>query len=380
MRIAFVVERPTQFEVPFYRYAATDPDNRLRVIYTDPASSLAEPVFDPELGRAVSWGFDTLAGYDHAVCPARGRGRWLAREMRRERHDLVIVNGYTQRAYLQAAATARLAGCPAGLRLDSALFETPPPRASEKRLLFGLYLKRMYRLFFGVGTLTLRYLRFFGVPDERTALFPYAVDVAGFRRRSTLSPEQRAAVRARWGVPPDARVLLSVAKLHPRESPWDLLRAFSRRYERDVWLVVAGDGPERPELERFVRERGLLRVVFLGYVPYPELPSVYAAADLFVHPAREERWGVSVAEALSCGLPVIASSRVGAALDLVTPGKNGSTYEAGEDGELGRRIDEVLLLRPEAVREHNRAVLAGWDYASTWRRLLEAAQRVKRRA
>ena len=376
MRLSFVVERPTQFEVPFYRYAATDPDHHLRVIYTDPR--LDEPVFDPELGQAVSWGFDLLGGYDHAVCPAQRRIRWLAREMRRERNDLVIVNGYTQKPYLQAAAMARLAGSPAGLRLDSALFETPPPRAREKRFLF-LGLKRMYRLFFGVGTLTLRYLRFFGVPEARTALFPYAVDVAGFRRRSALTPEQRAEVRARWGVPADARVLLCVAKLHPRESPWDLLRAFSRRYNPGVWLVLAGDGPERPEIERFVRERGLLRIVFLGYVPYPDLPAAYAASDLFLHPAREERWGVSVAEALACGLPVIASSRVGAALDLVTPGKNGFTYEAGDDGELGRRIDEALLLRPEQVREHNRAVLAGWDYASTWQSLLEAAARVRRR-
>ncbi len=375
MRLSFVVERPTQFEVPLYRYAATDPDNRLRVIYTEPR--LDQPVFDPELGHTVSWGFDLLSGYDHAVCPAQGRIRWLARELRRERNDLVIVNGYTHKAYLQAAAMARLAGSPTGLRLDSALFETPPPREHTRRLLFALYLKRMYRLFFGVGTLTLRYLRHFGVPEERTALFPYAVDVAGFRRRSALSPEQRAAVRASWGVPADARVLLCVAKLHPREAPWDLLRAFARRYDPGIWLVLAGDGPERPELERFVRERGLLRVVFLGYVPYPELPSVYAASDLFLHPAREERWGVSVAEALACGLPVITSSRVGAALDLITPGKNGSTYEAGNDGELGRRIDEALLLRPEQVREHNRAVLAAWDYAATWRGLLQAAARIR---
>jgi glycosyltransferase involved in cell wall biosynthesis len=368
MNLAFVVERPTQFEVPFYRYAAADPVHRLRVLYTDPRG--AEPVYDAELGRSVSWGFDLLGGYDHASCPDAAA---LKRELRRMRYDLVIVNGYTRRPYLLAAALTRARGIPVALRLDSALFETPPPRATAKRLLFELYLKRMYSLFFGVGSLTLDYLRFFGVPEKRMALFPYAVDVDAFRRGSDLSPAKRAMERGRLGVPENARVLLSVAKLNDREAPWDLLRAFARRYESDRWLVIAGDGPERPALETFVRERGLRRVLFLGYVPYPELPVLYAVSDLFLHPAREERWGVSVQEALACGLPVITSSRVGAARDLVRPGQNGSTYQAGDDGELARRIDEVLRLDPAAVRKQNRWILEDWDYAATWRGILRAA-------
>lgn len=371
MRLAFVVERPTQFEVPFYRHAAADRAHLLRVLYTDPRG--AEPVYDPELGRTVSWGIDLLGGYEHASCPDAVA---LRRELRRERYDLVLVNGYTRRLYVLAAALARGSGTPVALRLDSALFETPPPRAAAKRLLFDLYLKRMYRLFFGVGSLTLDYLRFFGVAEERMALFPYAVDVDAFRRGSDLSPAKRAAARARRGIPADARVLLSVAKLNPREAPWDLLKASARRFDADRWLVVAGDGPERAALEAFVRERGLERVLFLGYVPYPELPALYAVADLFLHPAREERWGVSVQEALACGLPVITSSRVGAARDLIVPGENGATYAAGDDAELARRIDEVLRLDPAAVREENRRILGDWDYAAAWRGILCAAARL----
>ncbi|HKI01271.1 MAG TPA: glycosyltransferase, partial [Thermoanaerobaculia bacterium] len=153
---------------------------------------------------------------------------------------------------------------------------------------------------------------------------------------------------------------------------WDLLRAFGRLDQEDVWLVLAGDGPERPALERQAGER----VRFPGYVPYPELPGLYAAADLFVHPAREERWGVSVQEALACGLPVVASSRVGAAFDLIAPGGNGFLYQAGDDAELAGRLAGALALPPERVRRTSAEILARWDYAAVWQGLLEAAGRV----
>jgi glycosyltransferase involved in cell wall biosynthesis len=374
LRLAFIVERPTQFEVPFYRFAAADPVNSLRVVYTDPR--FGDEVLDPELGRTVSWGFPLLGGYEHAVCPAVGRSAWLERELRRGELDLVIVNGYTQPAYREAARAARRAGIPTGLRLDSVLWGNSLSRRIAKRLLFTLVLRRMYDLFFGTGTLTREYLRFFGVPARRTALFPYAVDVEAFARASALSPEERAAARERLGVPRDARVLLAVTKLSPREAPWDLLRALARADAPDRWLVIAGDGPSRSALAAFAQAQGLTRVRFLGYVPYSDLPALYAASDLFLHPVREERWGVSVAEALACGLPVVASSRVGAARDLLAAGRNGFTYPVGDDGALARRIDEALRLDPAAVREASRAILARWDYAAAWQGLLAAAARL----
>jgi glycosyltransferase involved in cell wall biosynthesis len=371
VKIAFLVERPTQFEAPFYRFAARDPEHELRVLFT--GKGVTAPVFDPELRAPVSWGIDLLGGYPHEVCPPDGAARWLAERLRPGRCDLLIANGYTQGIYRLGARTARRAGVATALRLDSVLWDTSPSRKLAKRLLFATYMKRTYDLFLGTGSLTLDYLRAQGVPPERAGLFPYAVDVESFARRSRLSPGERAAARERLGVPAGPRVVLGLAKFNDREAPWDLLRAFARLEEEDVWLVLAGDGPARPALAGFVREKRLSRVRFPGYVPYPELPALYAAADLFVHPAREERWGVSVQEALACGLPVVASSRVGAGYDLVEPGGNGFVYPVGDDGMLAHRIGQALALTPKRVRERSAAILARWDYPATWRCLLAAA-------
>jgi glycosyltransferase involved in cell wall biosynthesis len=377
MKITFLVERPTQFDAPFFRFAARDPEHEFRVLFTGP--EIAEPVFDPELERPVSWGMDLVDGYLHEACPPRGQSRWLRERLQPDRCDLLIANGYTQPLYRLGARVAKRAGIATALRLDSVLWNGSPARDIAKRLLFATYMKKMYDLFLGVGSLTLDYLRAFGVPEGRTGLFPYAVDVEEFQSRSALSPAERAAFRERLGMPADARLVLSLAKFNDREAPWDLLRAFARIDRPDVWLVLAGDGPARADLVRFVGEQGLDRIRFPGYIPYPELPVLYAAADVFVHPAREERWGVSVQEALACGLPVVASSRVGAGHDLIETGGNGFIYAAGDDAELALRIAEALALPPQRVRERSREILARWDYAASWRNLLEAASRISGR-
>ncbi|HTQ79455.1 MAG TPA: hypothetical protein VMM92_05625, partial [Thermoanaerobaculia bacterium] len=208
MRITFLVERPTQFEAPFFRYAATAPgEGRLRVLFT--GSEVGRPVHDPELGREVSWGMDLLAGYPHAICPPHGRRRWLAREITRASSDLLIVNGYTQGSYLLAASLARATGVPTALRLDSVLWRDAPPPGPVKLLAFSAFLPRLYNLFLGVGTLTLDFLAACGLPAERTGLFPYAVDVEHFRSASRLASEQRAQARARWGLSADTKVVLA---------------------------------------------------------------------------------------------------------------------------------------------------------------------------
>jgi glycosyltransferase involved in cell wall biosynthesis len=374
VNIAFLVERPTQFEAPFYRFAARDPEHEFRVLFT--GREVAAPVFDPELGRPVSWGIDLLGGYPHEACPPGEAGPWLAERLRPGKCDLLIANGYTQPLYRQAARTARKAGVATALRLDSVLWDPSWYRNLAKRLLFDTYMKRTYDLFLGTGSLTLDYLRAFGVPRERAGLFPYAIDVEGFAERSRLSPEERTAFRERLGVPAGARVVLGLAKFNGREAPWDLLRAFSAVRDPGVWLVLAGDGPDRAALES--QASRMERVRFPGYVPYPELPALYAASDLFVHPAREERWGVSVQEALACGLPVVASSRVGAGYDLIEVGGNGYIYPAGDPGMLAHRIGEALALDPARARQRSAGILARWDYSATWRNLLGAAERVAR--
>jgi glycosyltransferase involved in cell wall biosynthesis len=373
-RVGIVSGSPTQFDAPFFRYVAEHHPGSLHVLYVD-RDRMGNTFFDAELASDVSWGIDLIGGYSHAVLPATRRLRWHFEQLRGARCDLLIVNGYRGGWPLLAAIVGRALKMPVALRLDSVLFgDAGRAKRLARRALFVLW-KRLFQHFFAVGLASVDYLEWAGVARERISLFPYPADLDHFRREAQLDDGERRAGRERWGLPTDGPVVLSVAKFNQREAPWDLLRAVAEMDDPGFHLWLVGDGPERAALERFARDNALGNVSFGGYVRYRDLPRVYGVADVFVHPARYEPWGVSVQEALAAGLPVIASSRVGAARDFVIRGVNGDVYAAGDAADLRRKLEAALrsLGHGDLAAENARA-LGPAEYPAIWADVAEVAR------
>jgi len=117
-------------------------------------------------------------------------------------------------------------------------------------------------------------------------------------------------------------------------------------------------------------------VVLPGYVSYSELPGFYGIADVFVHPAVGEPWGVSVNEAMACGIPVLAAEGVGAGKDLITEGRTGTIFPDGNETELGRQL-VYYASHPQVLAEMSREIrtkVGHWSYQQTLSELTRALQ------
>lgn len=212
-----------------------------------------------------------------------------------------------------------------------------------------------------------RVLRTHGIAAAAVQVVPGAVDVQRFQPAADVR-----ALRERLKLPPGKRVLFALRNLVPRMGLENLVRALAmlRRGRQDVLLVIGGEGPLRPSLQRVIGELNLADAVqLLGFVAEEDLPRYYQAADLVVMPTVElEGFGLVTVEALACGTPVVGTP-VGAIPEVLTKVDPRLVAEGCDPASLAAALERTLggLQQPgEAARLAGRArelVLAEyhWD-------------------
>ena len=178
--------------------------------------------------------------------------------------------------------------------------------------------------------------------------------------------------------PEGTRLLVGVGRF-AWEKRWDVvLDAFMKvRETRSARLVLFGDGPERRAME--ARVAGRSDVTFAGFErDRATLAAALASADALVHGCPFETFGLGVAEALSCGLPVIVPDQGGAA-ELASDG-GGTRYRTGDVSACAEAIARVLsedarLVRSRATHAAARIPTVRDQFAQTceaYERLLAA--------
>ena len=191
-------------------------------------------------------------------------------------------------------------------------------------------------------------------PKDKTRVIYNGVDVARF---SSPDREARPRLRAEWGLPEGAVAGLMLARLHPQKNPLGLLEAFERAAAAApmLRLIYAGDGPQREELEREIRRRGLeARARLIGM--RMDVPDVLSACDFCVLPSLKEGFSNTVLEAMAAGRPVLCSN-VGGNAEVITHGQCGYIVEPGDPVDLARALERFgpdAALR-QALTEAGRA-------------------------
>ena len=200
-----------------------------------------------------------------------------------------------------------------------------------------------------------------GVRTEHVAVVPYGVD-----ERFVPRPA-RPELRARYGLA-DGPVALFFGGLKPRKNLPLLLEiwAHARGAEPSARLLIAGGGALHDELRARAAVLGIADSVrFTGYVAEDEKAAHFNLADVFVFPSAMEGFGLTVAEAMASGLPVVASDR-GSLPELVVDGEGGFVCDvsrpAGFVAALQRLLGDAGLRRKFAAANVERAErLFRWD-------------------
>jgi glycosyltransferase involved in cell wall biosynthesis len=359
VKLAVISTHPIQYYAPLFRQLSARDQIDLHVFYgwKGPSSGDYDPGFDED----VTWDIPLLAGYQHTFLenesndPGTHHFRGivtpnLVPSIEAWRPDAVLVFGWNFWSHFRAIRYfhGRL---PIFFRGDSTLIDEKPGLRRWSRRLFLRWVYRHVDHALYVGQNNRAYFKVHGFSDDQLNWVPHAVDNARFADAS--GAEQKARQwRSEIGIPGDASTVLFAGKLGAKKAPDVLVDAFLGLEDNQSHLVMVGSGPMEGELKS--RSGGHPRVHFLGFQNQSRMPVVYRLGDVFVLPSRGpgETWGLAVNEAMACSRPVVVTSKVGCAPDLVDK-SNGRVVAPENVGALARALKE-LMSDPKRLRAMGR--------------------------
>lgn len=198
------------------------------------------------------------------------------------------------------------------------------------------------------------------VPRHRLEMVYNSADLS----RASDDRDSRVEFRSKYSIPEDRTLVAQVSWMIPEKGIADLLEAAKLVIAENpgVHFAFVGEGARRREYTNRAAEVGLAKhVTFTGQVEDPMGSGVFAAADIVCQVSRwEEVFGYVIAEAMSCGKPMVAT-RVGGIPELVEDGKTGFVIERGDAAGIADRI--LKLVADPALRQRMGA--AGREAART---------------
>ena len=181
-------------------------------------------------------------------------------------------------------------------------------------------------------------------PKEKIKILQNAVKVDDFTSKDK-------SFKKDLSIPEDGGVILFLSRLIKEKGVYDLIESITTvaKEYKNVYFIIAGEGPERNRMEMICKEKGIEKQVrFTGHVNNKNLLKAYSCADIFVLPTYSEAMPMVILEALAAGLPII-STPIGAIPDIIKDGINGFLIEPNSPKQLAEKI--LFLLHNEETKK-----------------------------
>jgi glycosyltransferase involved in cell wall biosynthesis len=297
--------------------------------------------------------------------------------------DVIHMHGFSQKN-VPVALMAKLAGTPVVLTLHTSGQDEPQAAASRGRLSSWAF--RSARLVLPVSPNIMRRCEEAGMPASQLRLTPNGLDLDRF---CPPAPAERRELRHGFGWRDDDRVVLFVGFFSKDKRPDLLFRAWQRMAAQGVAAKIVYIGATASpyfEVDHRLAEDIRVQAAAMGRAadvmfvePTHQMERYYRAADVFVLSSVREAHPVALAEAMACGLPVIASRIEGATDVMIDDGVNGRLVDPDDVQALARALGKVLVNPGEASGLGQRAretVMNRYDIQQTAGRWLDAYRSV----
>ena len=380
-KLAIITSHPIQYYAPWFRYLASVDNLSIKVFYLWDFGVTQQ--VDQGFKQVVQWDVPLLDGYDYTFVPNTSSSPgtqhfWglqnptLLSQVRNYQPDAALLMNYNYDSLYRFIFTNT--EIPLLFRGDS---HRLLPETSFKAWVKRQWIRQIYQRFAAclyVGKANYDYFRYHDVPDKQLFFAPHAVDNDRFFAQTNHAIEQAALWKRELGIPEHHAVVLFAGKFEPKKRPQDLLHAFLAANLPEMSLLFVGTGSLEQMLKAEAKEH--THIYFAPFQNQSFMPRTYAIADLVVLPScgSHETWGLSINEAMCLARPVIVSSHVGCAQNLVQPYENGLVFPAGDVSALATALREAFddHNRLKQWGNQSRDIISRYIYSQATQCLLQA--------
>ncbi|MBP5599728.1 MAG: glycosyltransferase family 4 protein [Lachnospiraceae bacterium] len=292
--------------------------------------------------------------------------------------EFMIINGYVGREQESAIRYCKKNRIPYAIESDTPLrIPSNPLKAAIKKILLNKRLNNKLCYGFAGGTPQKENFIYYGISEDRCFIMPMSVSKKRFEEEVNKLPAKEELKKDNNLT--DKKVFLYAGRLAEEKNVELLLKAFKKIEAKDAALLILGAGAENADLIAYVSKNQMQNVYFKGHVFFPEIVKYYKMADCFVLPSKAEPWGLVVNEAMSVGLPVILSSAVGCAKDLLKDNKNGFFFESENEEDLVKCFKSAMAADLHQMGEESKRIIEGWGMDNYLKAFNEAIEVISRR-
>jgi glycosyltransferase involved in cell wall biosynthesis len=361
-RLAIVTTHPIQYNAPLFKLLAERNVIDLKVFYT--WGNVSSKMFDKKFGLKREWDIPLTEGYDFEMVhnfslrpdsnQFFGIVNWrLHNVVQHWKPDAVLVFRWSVWSHFIFMSFFRIKNCRLLFRGDSVLNHTSS--SIQSRFLDGVkkFVFRKVDCALFVGKRNRLYYENLGFEKSRLFYAPHCIDNHHFQNNADEWEKKAALRRSELGIRKDDIVFLFAGKFYEAKDLTTLIKVFKKIKEPFCKLILAGSGKQEEELKRLAASDQ--RILFLGFSNQSEMPLVYRLGNVFVLPSISETWGLSVNEAMVCGLPALISRDCGCCSELIIEGETGFTFKGEADLQYKMRLfhdlDMIKKMKVE-VKKH----------------------------
>jgi glycosyltransferase involved in cell wall biosynthesis len=266
--------------------------------------------------------------------------------LKKHRYDYIMMNGYSSITEIITILFLQRHRIPYYLYVNGGLI--------RQELFFKFQLKKKLISkaigYFSPTKLIDDYLIYYGASVDKIIHYPYSTVFANEILSQPLSMQEKLSLRKVIGMPLEGKIFMAIGEFIPRKNFGELIQAW-RTVPTSMQLMLVGEGKEESNYRKLIHRYKLKNVHLTLFQPKNLILSMLRASDGFILLSKEDIYGHVVNEALSQGVPVLASDKVISAKVLIQPGVNGYLLSLKDIHRFAKFLHQLLMIQPSAASQ-----------------------------